>query len=73
MALPKGRVQVERVYIAADGIECHQWEEIDLSETEDKTDATADVAKIKEALGVSSQVKGQNVALNLVARILGVK
>lgn len=72
MPLPKGRVQVERIYIAKDGIECHQWEEIDLDELKNKEDAKPDKAAIKESLGVSSQEKGENVAGHLMERILGV-
>lgn len=70
--MPRGEVSVLRRYIAADGIECEQWEQINLAEMEGKEDQSPDHAKIKDSLGVSSQAKGQNISGQLMERILGI-
>ena len=73
MNLPNGEINVLREGVDGDGIPWQQNQNIQISDFANGEDVTPNWATLKEALGVSSQAKAQNVAAYALSLILGVE
>lgn len=73
MNLPNGEINVLREGVDGDGIPWQQNQNIQIPDFANGEDVTPNWAALKDALGVSSQAKAQNVAAYALSLILGVE